>query len=115
VGAPRYLFLNADGFNEEAPRLRRVVTARVLTAIPANTDVAGPASTANLDTNLGDLSQGEFLENYDISLNGNGLNNGVNLAANCDVYPGTSLAAGQLRFAQRLGVGDHITVIVWVV
>lgn len=110
----RYLFLNADGFNEEVS-LRRTVNALVTTAIAPNTDVAGPLSIANLDTDLGDLSRGDFLTVYDIFLNGNRLVNGSDVSAGCDVYPGTSLLTGQLRFAQRLRVGDRLTVIAWVV
>ena len=113
MGLRKYLFLNTDGFNEEAVAARRVVTANVIALIPSNTNASGPSGDANLDTDLGDLSSGVFVEDYDISLNGDRQVNGANLLANRDVYPGTSLVAGQLRFSKRLGVGDIVTIIDW--
>lgn len=114
----KFLSLNADGFLEEAvvtsaAAARRVVTAQVIVTTAPDTDVAGPASNANLDTDLGDLSIGDFVTAYDLLLNGTRLVNGANLAAAQDVYPGTALGLGQLRFARRLVVGDIITVIAW--
>jgi hypothetical protein len=86
---------------------------------PADTDVSGPANDNNLDTNLGDLSAGVFVTasgdgDYDIFVNGASQVLGVNVGAGKDVYPGTSLANGQLRFAEKTKVGYVITVIDWI-
>jgi hypothetical protein len=83
---------------------RRKVVAVVTADVTANTDVSGPANNNNLDANLGDLSAGSFDTGYDIFLNGVLLRNGANAAANHDVYPGTALASGQLRFEFALRV-----------
>lgn len=97
-----------------SPNIRKVVA--VLTAtVAADTDVSGPSNDNNLDADLGDLSLGTFVDDYDIFLNGQLLRNGVDAAANFDVYPGTSLANGQLRFEFTLrsspGNADVLTVI----
>jgi hypothetical protein len=94
------------------PLDRRIVHAVVTVAAAANTDVSGPSNDANLDTDLGDLSSGSFITGYDVILNGN--RERAALAAGVrDVYPGTSLASGQLRFDKKLKVGDKITLIDW--
>ena len=113
MGLRKFLFLNADGFNEEASAARRVVVANVVVNTSANTDVSGPAGDGNLDADLGDLSSGLFLEDYDVYVNGDRQTNGLSIAANNDVYPGSSLAAGQLRFSKRLAIGDIVTVVDW--
>lgn len=86
--------------------------------VAADTDVSGPANDNNLDTNLGDLSGGDFLQDYDLYLNGVLLRPGANAAANHDYYPGTSLANGQLKFEFNIkGTGskpDQFTLIKWV-
>jgi hypothetical protein len=94
---------------------RRKVYAVVTSAlgIVADTNVSGPAGDNNVDTDFGDLSQGTFISDYDIYLNGVLQYNGANAAANKDVYPGTSLAAGQIKFEKRLKLGDVIIVVDW--
>lgn len=67
----------------------------------------------NIDTELGDLSDGTFSTDYDIYLNGARQINGINVGANKDVYPGTSLVAGQLRFGKKLKFGDVIGLVDW--
>jgi hypothetical protein len=76
--------------------------AAVTSTIPADTDASGPSNDNNLDADLGDLSGGTFVNDYDIYVNGQLMRNGANAAANFDVYPGTSLANGQLRFEFEL-------------
>ena len=83
--------------------------ANVTSTTVADTDVS--LGDGNLDAALGDLSAGVFVDDYDIFLNGQLLRNGANAAANNDVYPGTSLAAGQLKFEFVVKVGDVICVI----
>lgn len=90
---------------------RRKVVATVNSNTAADTDMSGPANDNNLSADLGDLSGGTFEDDYDIFLNGDLLWNGANAAANHDVYPGTALANGQLRFEDKLKSGDVITVI----
>jgi hypothetical protein len=98
---------------------RRKVNSICTVDAPADTDVSGPANDNNLDTNLGDLSAGVFVTasgdgDYDIFVNGASQVLGVNVGAGKDVYPGTSLANGQLRFAEKTKVGYVITVIDWI-
>jgi hypothetical protein len=93
---------------------RRKVVSICTTAAAADVDVSGPSDDANLDTDLGDLSGGTFTTDYDIYLNGNIQVNGANAGANKDVYPGTALADGQLKFEKKVKVGNVITVIDWV-
>jgi len=91
------------------------VQAVVTTNVSADADVSGPSNDNNLDLDLGDLSGGTFVTDHDIYVDGEIMRNGANAAANEDVYPGTSLANGQLRFEFNLrGTGskpDVITVI----
>lgn len=91
---------------------RAKVHATVTVTTVADSDVS--LGDGNLDASLGDLSAGTFVDDYDIYLNGKLLWNGANAAANKDVYPGTALASGQLRFEDVVRVGDVITVISWV-
>ncbi len=90
---------------------RRRVEAVVTTNVAADVDVSGPSNDNNLDADLGDLSLGSFVDEYDFYLNGQYLRAGANAAANFDLYPGTSLANGQLKWEKKLKSGDRITVI----
>lgn len=96
---------------------RTKIVAVLTSNVSANANVSGPTGDNNLDVNLGNLSSGSFVSDYDIFLNGVLLRNGVDASANHDVYPGTSLAAGQLKFEFSLrGSGtkpDQLTVISW--
>jgi len=70
--------------------------------------------TINENTNVSigvDMSAGSFLTDYDVFFNGQLLRPGVDLNADHDYYPGTSLAAGQIRFEFKLKVGDTICVV----
>jgi hypothetical protein len=87
----------------------RKVYATVTADVAADTNVS--LGDTNLDVTLGDLSAGSFLLDYDIFHNGSHQYNGANAAANKDVYPGTSLVAGQLRFEKKLKTGDIIIVV----
>ena len=94
----------------------RTKTQAVITANEvADTDISGPSNDNNLDVDLHDMSGGTFVDDHDIYLNGNLLRNGVNAAANEDVYPGTSLINGQLKFEFAVKGGgtkpDVLTVI----
>jgi hypothetical protein len=96
---------------------RRKVVAVVTTTAAADADVSGPSNDNNIDADLGDLSAGTFVTDYDIYLNGVLLRNGADASANHDVYPGTSLANGQLKFEFTVkstgSQPDQITVIDW--
>jgi hypothetical protein len=83
--------------------------ANVTVTTVADTDVS--LGDGNLDASLGDLSGGNFVDDHDVYLNGSLLRSGANAAANNDVYPGTSLAAGQLRFEFTVKINDVICVI----
>lgn len=91
---------------------RTKIQAVVTVNTAADTDVS--LGDGNLDVTLGDLSNGDFLTSKDFYLNGKLLRNGANAAANEDVYPGTALASGQVRFedsVQGTGNPDVLTVI----
>lgn len=92
---------------------RTKVVAIVSANVAANADVSGPGGDNNLDVDLGDLSTGNFLNDYDVFLNGVLLRSGADAAANHDVYPGTSLGAGQLRFEFALQANDVLTIVSW--
>ena len=92
---------------------RRKIVSVCTVAAAADADVSGPSDDNNLDTDLGDLSAGTFVTDYDIFFNGVHEANGANAAANQDVYPGTALADGQLKFEHKVKIGDVITVIDW--
>jgi hypothetical protein len=86
----------------------------VLSHIAADVDVSGPSGDNNLDADLGDLSAGTFVDDYDIYLNGARQIIGANAAADVDVYPGSSLATGKLKFEKKLKPGDVVAVVDWV-
>lgn len=88
----------------------RKVHATATSTVTANNDVSGPSNDNNIDTDLGDLSAGTFVDDYDIYVNGVYNRPGADAAANHDVYPGTSLANGQLRFEYTITTGDEIMV-----
>jgi hypothetical protein len=93
---------------------RRKVYSIATADVAADTDVSGPSDDNNLDTDLGDLSAGTFVTDYDIYLNGALQVNGADAAANKDVYPGTALASGQLKFEKKIKTGDVIILIDWI-
>lgn len=90
---------------------RRRVFAVVTSNENTDVDLSGPSNDNNLDTDLGDLSGGVFTDDYDFYYNGQYLRPGANAAANHDIYPGTSLANGQIRLEFKAKSGDQIAVI----
>lgn len=86
------------------------VWATCTVAAAKDADVSGPSNDNNLDTDLGDLSAGSFLQDYEIYYNGRYQRPGADASANHDVYPGTALANGQLKFEHKVKVGDEIAV-----
>ena len=97
---------------------RARINAVVITNVAADIDVSGPANDNNISVNLGSLAAGSFVNDYDFYVNGVLLRNGANAAANEDVYPGTSLANGQIRFEFPIRITgatpDVITVVKWI-
>ena len=102
--------LNAIVQASKAGGIRKVHATATGGTIAADTDISGPSNDNNIDTDLGDLSAGDFVDDYDIYYNGGYQRPGANAAANHDVYPGTSLANGQLRFEHKIKNGDEIAV-----
>ena len=94
------------------------IFATVTADAAADTDVSGPANDNNLAADLGDLSAGIFVDDYSFYLNGYRLRPGANIGAGFDIYPGTSLANGQVRFSEKLkanpGNPDVLMVEKWV-
>lgn len=85
--------------------------ANVTVTTVADTDVGGVGGGTNLDAQIHDLSGGDFVGDHDVFLNGQLLRSGANAAANNDVYPGTSLANGQLKFEFTVKINDVLCVI----
>lgn len=83
-------------------------------ALAADTDVGGPSSTAsNLDTDLPDMST-NFVNDFDVFLNGQLLRGGADASANHDYYPGTTSGGSgtqELKFEFKLKQNDQICVI----
>lgn len=102
--------LNAIKQAYESAHRRRVFSVCTSTTT-ANNDLSGPSDDNNLDTDLGDLSGGTFLDDYDVYLNGQLLRPGADAAANNDYYPGTSLANGQLKFEFTIKTNDQLCVV----
>lgn len=90
--------------------IRKVFSVVTAATIAANSDASGPSNDNNLDTDLGDLSGGTFVDDYDVYLNGQLLRGGADAAANHDYYPGTSLANGQLKFEFILKINDQLCI-----
>jgi len=100
------------GITEAAKNTRKTkIYSEVTAAILSNTDASGPSNDNNLDTDLGDLSSGTFLQDYDVFVNGSLQEPGADAAANNDYYPGTALANGQLKFEFVLTPNDKICVV----
>ena len=84
--------------------------ANVTANVNANLDVS--LAAGNLDVALPDMSTGNFLQDYDVYLNGNLLRPGANSGANHDYYPGSTLTpAAALRFEFKLKTNDVICVV----
>lgn len=90
---------------------RRVFAVVTAATIAADADVSGPSNDNNIDADLGDLSAGTFVDDYDFYVNGAYQRPGADASANFDVYPGTALSNGQVRFEHRLFSGDTIAMI----
>jgi hypothetical protein len=87
----------------------------------ADTDLGGVGGGTNLDTQLPDFSLGTFITDYDFYYNSGRIQPGANVGAGNDIYPGTSPANGQVRFAEKVraaaGAGrpaDVFCVVPWV-
>jgi len=87
---------------------RRRVFAVVTANVAAGVDIVNPT---NIDAALGDLSIGVFVDAYDFYHNGQYLRVDAAIAGVGDVYPGTSLAGGQIKLNRKLKIGDTIAMI----
>jgi len=74
-------------------------------------DIGGTAGGANLDAQLHDISNGDFLVDHDVYINGRLRRPGADASANNDYYPGTSLALGQLKLEFTLRTNDVVAII----
>lgn len=81
--------------------------------INANTNVSGATAPINLDATLLDYTGKTFVDDVDVYLNGVLLRNGADDTANHDVYPGTDITKGDLKFEFPLKPGDQITMVVY--
>jgi len=87
---------------------RRRVFAVATADVAAGVDIVNPT---NIDAALGDLSTGTFVDDYDFYHNGQYLRIDAAAAGPGDIYPGTSLAAGQVKLNRKLKTGDTIAMI----
>lgn len=94
--------------------VRTIVWSVVTADAAADADLSGPANDNNLDTDLGSLATGTFTTDYDFFWNGQILRPGADAAANHDIYPGTSLANGQIKLEFKAKIGDQLLVIKYV-
>lgn len=85
----------------------RKVHATCTTKVNAGNDISGPSDDNNIDTDLGDISAGDFVQDYDFYVNG-GYQRPHASAATHDIYPGTSRANGQVKLSYKLKVGDEL-------
>lgn len=83
-----------------------VVTAAV---VAANTNVTGSGGTPNLDATLLDYTGKVFVDEVNVFLNGVLLRNGADSLANHDVYPGDSVATGDIKFEFVVKLNDVVT------
>ena len=84
--------------------------AVVTTNVAEDVDVS--LADGNLDAALPDMSSGNFLNDYDLFVNGQLMRPGANAGANNDYYPTATLSpAAELRFEFKLKTGDVIAVI----
>lgn len=87
---------------------RTRVQSTMTSNVAADTDVNGPGGAANADTNLPAYDSVTFLTDVDVFLNGELLLNDAANGGDGGVYPGTSAAAGDLRFNGQLrGTGNN--------
>jgi hypothetical protein len=86
--------------------------ALVTVNIPANTNVHYPT---NLDGPLGNFAaypSASFVSGVMIYYNGQLMRNGIDASANHDVYPGDSLAAGDIKFEFKIKKNDQISMVI---
>ena len=100
--------INQSAASSSVTKTHATVTANTA----ADVDVGGTGGGANLDAQIHDLSNGNFVDDHDVFVGGELLRGGANAAANNDYYPGTSLALGQIKFEFSLkGTGNNKDVI----
>lgn len=83
--------------------------ANVIVPIFANTDVS--LIDGNIDAAFPDMSANNFLNDYDLYLNGVLLRPGKDVFAICDYYPGSNLSAGQIKFKFNLSVNEVLCLV----
>jgi len=108
--------LNAIAQAKNTGGLTRTVTRSVVTTnVAADADAGGPATAANLDTDLASRSGLTLLTDVDLYLNGVLLRPGADAAANNDYYPGSTDVQWKFEFALVASPGnpDVLTQILW--
>ena len=108
--------LNAIAQAKNTGGLTRTVTRAIVTAnAAADTDVGGPSTANNLDTDLASRTGLTLLTDVDLYLNGVLLRPGADAAANNDYYPGSTDVQWKFEFALVASPGnpDVLTQILW--
>jgi len=90
---------------------RRRVYSVATANVAVSTDISGPSDDNNIDADLGDLSTGTFVDDYDFYHNGQYLRIDAAVAGPGDIYPGTALADGQIRLNRKLKTGDTLALV----
>lgn len=91
-------------------------TKRVVYRAGVNANVNADVNVAfstNLDAQLPSYNGKDFVRDVEVHLNGVLLINGRSSSDPNDVYPGTSISNGDLKFPYRLRSGSQITMVVW--
>lgn len=108
--------LNAIAQAKNTGGLTRTITrAVVTTSAAADTDVGGPATANNLDTDLASRTGLTLLTDIDLFLNGQLLRPGADASANNDYYPGSTDVQWKFEFGLQASPGnpDVLTQILW--
>lgn len=101
--------VDVGGGGSGTPTQKTFVVVTSTTA--KNTDVGGVGGGANLDSQIHDLSGGNFIVDHDVYYNGQLQRGGADATADFDYYPGTSLSNGQLRFEYNVKRNATLAVI----
>ena len=108
--------LNAIAQAKNTGGLTRTITRAVVTSnVAADTDVGGPSTANNIDTDLASRTGLTLLTDIDLFLNGNLLRPGADAAANHDYYPGSTDVQWKFEFGLVASPGnpDVLTQILW--
>jgi hypothetical protein len=103
--------MNALFQAKTSAKFAKVYAEVTANTVSAGTVVGGVGGGANLDAQLPDMSDGNFVRDHDVFVNGSLKEGDASSGGDGDYYPGTSLDNGQLIFNFKLYKKDKITVV----